>query len=362
MFRNFQSFKDAVDNRGSLYGEILEILLSFQPKAVVIMGGEPLFPTKDWGNAFIAANFSRRLKAFGVFTIGMGPFVTLDENRFKNDFDCILAGEPGPEIVDIIRHRRSGWIMSGPIGLDVLPDLRHFYPKEQITDFVMTSFGCFHHCAFCLEQKIYSRIGQKETRFVTLPTVIADIQQRPNEHLYLTDVNFSATSVQRLKTLTESLEKQGLSKTFTIDSRVDEITEAKAEILYRLGIRRVKLGVEGGTEELLRSFGKGIRLYQVEEAVRILKTHGIAVVVYLVVGGKGKVEDYEKTRTFVKQLAPEFIAINVWAYDLKTDYRYDTHFSPESLAHWGIDPQEFFKHLALQDVLNPTVGIMLDEP
>ena len=90
MFENFDTFKDGVDNRGSLYGEVIETLMSFNPKAVVIMGGEPLFPTKDWGNPFIAANFAKRLKSFGVYTVGIGPFFTLDKERFQDDFDCIM--------------------------------------------------------------------------------------------------------------------------------------------------------------------------------------------------------------------------------------------------------------------------------
>lgn len=362
MFKNFESFKDAVDNKGSLYGEVIEILMSFQPKTVVIMGGEPLFPTKDWGNAFIAANFAKRLKAFGVHTVGIGPFFTLDKERFADSFDCFLDGEPGPEVVEIVKLKLTGRVASAPMKLNVLPDLSKLYPEKQLADFVMTSFGCFYHCAFCLVQKLYYRIGQSETRYVDLDTVLADIQQRYHNHIYLTDVDFSATSTARLDAFVEGIAAKNIMKTFTIDSRVDAITENKADLWLKLGIKRVKLGVEGGTDSLIKSFGKGTQIQQVDQAIHILKERGISIIIYLVVGGKANVADYQKTRDYVRKLDPEFVAVNVWAYDLKKDYRYDTQFSPYSLAHWNIPPEEFFKHLELQEEINPTVGKMLDIP
>ena len=47
-FDEFDTFKHAVDNNGSLYGEVIEKLMGLNPDAVVIMGADPLIPTKDW--------------------------------------------------------------------------------------------------------------------------------------------------------------------------------------------------------------------------------------------------------------------------------------------------------------------------
>jgi anaerobic magnesium-protoporphyrin IX monomethyl ester cyclase len=361
MFQNFETFKDGVDNKGSLYGEALEILMSFNPKVVVILGGEPLFPTKDWGNPFIAANFAKRLKAFGVHTVGIGPFFTLDKARFDDCFDCVLDGEPNDEIVEIVRRKTTGRVAAKPMSLQTMPNLAALYPKEQKVDFVMTSFGCFYRCAFCLVQKLYRKIGQSSLRFVELDTVMQDLAQRPHEEaIYLTDLDFSMTPMERTEEFARRLGASGMKKTFTIESRVDTITEEMADLWVELGIERVKLGVEGGTDELMKSFAKGTSVNQAETAVRILKARGIKVVVYLVVGGKADPEEYERTRAFVKRLDPEFVAVNVWAYNFRTDYKYDTQFSPASLSHWDVGEEEFFKHLELQQTINPTVGRMLD--
>jgi radical SAM superfamily enzyme YgiQ (UPF0313 family) len=271
-----------------------------------------------------------------------------------------MIGEPGEEIVDIIRSQHKGNVFTKPMNLRTLPSLNTLYPKPQMVDFVMTSFGCFHNCAFCLAQKFYRRIGQSTTRYIDLHTVIQDLVQRPNNEIYLTDLDFSATSTKRLETFIRLLSTNEMAKTFTIESRVDSLTEEKADMWVKLGVKRVKLGVEGGTDKLIRSFAKGTDVHQARRAVEILKERGIAVVVYLVVGGKATAENYHRTREYVRELNPEFVAVNVWAYDLNVDYRYDTQFSPVSLARWNIDPEEFFKHIELQKEINPTVGKMLN--
>ena len=360
MFENFDNFKDAVDGKGSLYGEVLEVLMSFNPKTVIIMGGELLFPTKDWGNPYISSNFAKRIKAFGIYTVGIGSFFTIDKERFKDYFDCIVTGEPNSDIVQIIRSQYKGYIAPKPMKLEVIPNLENLYPKEQIVDYVMTSFGCFNHCDFCLVQKLYKQIGQNKVRFAELETVIEDIKQRHTKNIYLTDLNFSSTSIERLEQFTKLLKDNEIDKNFTIESRIDGITPEKVDMWVKLGIKRVKLGIEGGTNRLMKSFKKGTSIQQSDNAVRILKERGIAVVVYLIVGGEVDTKDYQLTREYVKKLNPEFVAVNVWSYDLTKDYRYDTQFSPVCLERWNIDKEEFFKHLELQNEINPTMGQILD--
>jgi pyruvate-formate lyase-activating enzyme len=361
MFQHYQPFVDAVDGRSSLYGEVVEIVMSFQPKAVVILGAEPLIATKDWAHPFIAANYAQMFRKLGVYTVGIGHFFTLDRARFEHSFDCVLGGEPSTEIVNIIRHRLAGYAEPKPIPLNVVPNLARLYPADQQTDFMMTSFGCRFPCSFCLVQQLYAELDQR-VRFVELDTVMADLEQRSETGIYLTDLTFTYASPKRMNALIDKLRHRGLEKRFTIDTRADCITESIADRLVELGVERVKLGVEGITDDLLHQFNKRIDLQNIEKAVDLLRERGIKVLTYLLIGGVTKPEDYETTRAYIEKLSPEFVPVAIWAYDLSGDYRYDTQFSPLRLKAWGIDEQVFFKYLALQDEVNPTVGAMLDYP
>jgi hypothetical protein len=361
MFQNFQGFIDAVDGRGSLYGEAIETLMGFEPRTVVVAGGEPLIATKDWGNPFIAAHYARMLRRLGVHTIGLGHFFTLDRDRFAGDFDCVLGGEPNEQIVDAVRDRRVGYLEPRPLGLDILPGIGRGFPAGQTSDFVMTSFGCRFPCAFCLVPRMYGAMSQ-QVRFVDIDTVVRDIQQRPETEIYLTDLTFTRAPKQRLRALAAALRAASVTKRYTIDTRADCITEEIADILVELGVRRVKLGVEGVTKAMIKSFNKRIELERTEATVRILRSRGIEIVTYLLIGGQIDAEDYERTRQYIKDLAPDFVPVAIWAYDLATDYRYDTQFSPVRLRSWGVEESVFFKYIDLQSEINPTVGKLLSLP
>lgn len=361
MFQHYQPFVDAVDGRGSLYGEVVEIVMSFNPKVVVLLGGEPLLATKDWANPFIASHYAAMFRRLGVYTVGVGHFFTLDRARFEDAFDCVLGGEPSPQIVDVVRTRPTGYIAPRPIPLNVVPNLTRLQPAGQRTDFVMTAFGCRFPCSFCLVQQFYEALDQR-VRFVELETVVADLVQRPERGIYLTDLTFSYAPPRRLRALAAALDGAGIDKRYTIDTRADCITPATADLLVDLHVERVKIGVEGLTPELLKAFNKRTELARIEQAVALLHERGIKVVTYLLIGGVTRPEDYETTRSYIEKLAPEFVPVAIWAYDLSTDYRYDTQFSPLRLAEWGIDEEVFFSYIALQDRVNPTVGAMLDYP
>jgi pyruvate-formate lyase-activating enzyme len=359
MFQNFDSFVDAVDGKSSLYGEVVEVLMSFDPKIVVIAGSEPLIATKDWADPFIAAHYARLLRQLGIYTVGLGHFFTLDRHRFEHDFDCIMAGEPSSAIIDIVRNRTSGYVNPQPIDLNIVPQINRRFPEAQKADFVMTSFGCRFPCSFCLVQKLYKSL-QRPVRFVELDTVVRDIAQRSEERIYLTDLTFTMAPKTRLRDLAARLRDAGIRKSYTIDTRADCINEEIADILVDLNVEQVKIGVEGATERMLEVFNKGTEVDANTQAVKVLRDRGIKVLTYLLIGGDIDEKDYETTRDYIQRLKPDFVPVAIWAYDLDGDYRYDTQFSPVRLKKWGIPEEVFFKYLSLQDVVNPTVGKLLD--
>ncbi len=360
LFDNFQPFIDAVDGVSSLYGEVVEKVMSYQPKVVVILGGEPLIATKDWTNPFIAANYARLFRALGVHTVGFGHFFSLDTSRFVNDFDSLLLGEPSRKIVDVVRGLPSGVVEGLPIDLDVTPLFAHMDPPGTDTDFVMTSFGCRFPCAFCLAQQFYSQLDRR-VRYVEAATVVRDIAARQTSHVYFTDLTFSHAPKRRLRELIDALAAAGIQRTYTIDTRVDCLDDEKIELLAELGVTRVKIGVEGITPSLLSSIEKRTTPDQIDKAVTRLRGAGMEVLTYLLIGGSAADEDYEATRSYVRRISPDFVPVAIWAYeDLTKDYRYDTQFSPWTLKNWGIDKQVFYDYVELQQAVNPTVGSMLD--
>ena len=355
MCENYDTYVDAVDGKGSLYGEVIEQVLSFNPKMVVIMGGEPLVATAEWGNPFIAANYAKLLRQQGLYTIGMGPFFTLDQERFLPDFDCILGGEPSEAIVDVFHKRPAGMLSFGLNRLYIFPSLDHLFPAGQKTDWAMTSFGCPFNCSFCMNAALYGGLDDP-VRYIDADTAARDLARRQEKNIYLADLNFPVASTERIQTLLEAFNNVSLDKTFTIDARVDCITKEKAELMKEIGITSVKLGVESLKQSNLDSWKKRITLQQTESAIQMLQQQNIDVIFYLLIDAGTTEDDYMATREFVEKWQPSFIVPNVHAYDMASDYRYDTEFSPLRLKELGIPRELYYRFLDLQSSANPTVG------
>jgi len=355
LFEHFDNFKDAVDGKGSLYDEVIEQILSFAPDAVIIMAGEPLFCTTDLGNPFIAEHFSVRLRALGIFTVGMGPFYTLQPEKFIKSFDCIIQGEPSPIINNIIFKRKRGILKSSGLPPDAMPLLSNLHPSKQNSGIAITSLGCKSSCSFCLASRITKKI-----KFLEATSVAMDISRRKEKSLYLADLDFPH-SEDRLEELLENFRKKRINKNFTIEARADSITTRKIVLLKKLGVTTVKIGIEGLTERILKKYNKKLSVEQILQAITLCKDNGFKVVGYLMLGGPSKMnEDFKRTYNIVKKLELDYVIINIWAYDLNSDYRYDTHFSPVALKRWGVPEKLFFRYLELQDTLKSPLGKIIN--
>ncbi len=358
LFDNFETYIDAVDGKGSLYGEVMENVMSLAPEVVIIMGADPMVPTKDWGNPFIAAHFSRQLRKLGVFTIGIGPYFHIDGDRFVNDFDCLLEGEPSPTVLDALRDRPAGRVAPRRIATDLLPNFDRLIPQQQTCNAVFSSFGCFEKCGFCVAGQSYRKMGGG-MRFVTDETLVKDILSRPSGSLYLHDLNFGIYSANGLRHRVELLEQHAIPErySFAVDCRLDGIDEEKLALMQRMNITHLKIGIESLSNEVLASYQKNQTYRDVVDKLSMIKKFGLKIVAYLLLGGDGAEKvDHDATIALTRQLEPDFVVPNIWSYDTRYDYRYDTQFSPVALARWNIEKEVYYKYLELQNEFNPTLG------
>jgi hypothetical protein len=358
LFDNFETYIDAVDGKGSLYGEVLENLQSMKPEVVIIMGADPLVPTKDWGNPFIAAHFSRQLRKLGIFTIGIGPYFYLDGDRFVNDFDCILEGEPSETVLEALRNRPTGPIGAKRMATNITPNFARLVPQGQRQNAVFSAFGCFEKCGFCVAGQSYRKMGEG-VKFVPDEVLIRDILSRPHGNLYIHDLNFGIYPENAFRQRVELLERYDIPKnySFAVDCRLDGLDEEKLKLMRRMNITHLKLGIESLSNEVLASYQKNQTLNEIVEKLALIKRSGIKIVAYLLLGGEGAEKvDHDATIAMIRQLEPDFVVPNIWSYDIRFDYRYDTQFSPVALERWHIEKDVYYKYLELQNEFNPTLG------
>lgn len=360
LYNNFNYFVDAVDDKSMLYDEVVEIILSYNPKYVVLFGADPLLPTKDIGSPFITANLSKRLRKNGVFTIGFSPYYTMTPHLFKDDFDTIAVGEPSRKIVDIIKNEEKGIIHTGSLDIESIPNYSTLIePDKNKTDMILTSIGCLFPCSFCIAGQHARKIGAK-IRHIPTDIIVEDIKKNQKDNIYIGDLNFTYKSKKQLRELADALKSHSLNKTFTVEARADSLNEDILDLYKEIGITTIKVGIETFDFETQKNISKKHLIDHTFNIRKLAKEKGIKFISYVLVGGEIPLESYDYTYKILEELKPDNVVTSIWAFDTTKDYRYDTHFSPISLKRSGTPEEIYFKFLELAKSSNPTVGKILE--
>jgi anaerobic magnesium-protoporphyrin IX monomethyl ester cyclase len=160
----------------------------------------------------------------------------------------------------------------------LIPVERYFELKgKRQLDFI-SSQGCNFRCAFCSDPFVYGRkwVGLEPTRMALRLKELWD-------RYHFDDVNFQDetffTKRQRVNSLAEEIVASGIRFTWAATMRADQGVRLPDEVWARCkesGLRRLLVGVESGSNEMLRRIRKDIRIEQVFETAEKMLRHGIA--------------------------------------------------------------------------------------
>lgn len=139
-------------------------------------------------------------------------------------------------------------------------------------------------------------------------------------------------NLSRDLTIFEGLKKLGI--VFRFLTRANFINEKVAKKLVEYGCKEVLMGIESGSDKILKTINKGTTRKINREAILTLKKHDIPAKVAFVVGLPGESrETIRETETFIEETEPadvDFTILTVYPksaiyenphqYDIKFDY------------------------------------------
>jgi anaerobic magnesium-protoporphyrin IX monomethyl ester cyclase len=213
------------------------------------------------------------------------------EETFREVLERLASGESLRGCAgSAFRNERGEPEQNPPRALRPVDDFtRHDYgllPVERFFDLkgkrqldYITSQGCFFRCAFCADPFVYGRkwVGLAPER------VGAELQDLHRRYAF-TDVNFQDetyfTYSDRVAAIAEEILRRGLPISWAATMRADQgdrLSEEAMALCRRSGLRRVIIGVESGSQEMLDHIKKDITLEQVFTSAEKCLRHGVAV-------------------------------------------------------------------------------------
>lgn len=168
-----------------------------------------------------------------------------------------------------------------------LIDVERFFEikgKRQL-DYI-SSQGCAFRCAFCADPFVY----QRKWTGLSPERMGEEIEALWRRHRF-DDVNFQDetffTYAKRVEAVADEFIRRQLPITWAATMRADQCHRLPEEVFVkckRSGLRRVLIGVESGSQEMIDRIRKDIKIEQVFIAAERCRRHGVAVNFPFIVG------------------------------------------------------------------------------
>jgi len=241
-----------------------------------------------------------------------------------------------------------------------LPEIEAFEFTKYTQYPLLTSRGCPFSCKFCASKTIWGKC----IRFHSADRVFKEIDRAVNQfgykRLVFVDDTFTLNH-KRLKQLCAMISDADLGIRWSVNSRVDSITDETAFFMARAGCDVVSFGIETGSPEIQQAINKHTTLRQMQRAVEACRNHGIRVKTGWMIGLPGSYEEQMKSLDVMLALQPDEITIHHFIPMPGTPYwnhpeQYGISFDKDRLlASFSLDalPRQIglkFQYLSHEDI------------
>jgi radical SAM superfamily enzyme YgiQ (UPF0313 family) len=180
---------------------------------------------------------------------------------------------------------------------------------------LITARGCPYHCNWC-SHSVYGKSHRRRSPDSVVDEVAWILGRYQPEMLWFADDVFTIHHGWITKFAAE-MQRRRLHIPFECITRADRLNAQMAETLAQLGCFRVWIGSESGSQRILDSMQRGVKVEQVRQAVALCKQNGIQTGMFLMWGYEGEdISDIEATVDHVKQCRPDVFFTTV-AYPIK---------------------------------------------
>ncbi|MBP1752038.1 MAG: Radical domain protein [Geobacteraceae bacterium] len=230
-----------------------------------------------------------------------------------------------------------------------VPD-RHDYDHERYQNFwinregfslagIMTTYGCPYKCDFCSKPIFGERFRRRSMDWIF--EEIRDIRARGYDGLWIADDGFTL-DLDHLRAFCERMIREKLDMKWFCLSRVDSITCRDMELMRQSGCRKVFLGLESASNEVLRLMNKQTTVEMAEETVALFAQSGIRSAGFFMIGYPGETyASIETTFQWALTLPLDEISFTI-PYPLPGTRFFEKAFAVRNEADWQYENENRF--------------------
>lgn len=293
--------------------EVAKVAKSENPRITTVFGGinTSFYPYEMINQEFIdflvlgegEETFAEFLSKFGTdemyYVAGM-----LSKKKKSNHID-IISNPPREPIQDLDKipfPDRNLLLDKGIYRNHII-----LYAKDTV---MISSRGCPYRCAYC-------QVGGKKYRARTPKNVVDEMEYVLSQGYNYVDFFDDTMNVKinRVKDICREIIKRNLHKRVKWKFRgvANAIDEELVALMRESGCDMAYLGIESGSDRVLRSVDRAVSTEHCRRAVMLMKKYGIKVVGYFMIGLPGETEDeIRQTIDFAVSLPLDYIQVGIY--------------------------------------------------
>jgi anaerobic magnesium-protoporphyrin IX monomethyl ester cyclase len=155
------------------------------------------------------------------------------------------------------------------------------YPAEAFRS-VLATRGCPNNCFYCGSRNVWGRT----VRFRSPENVVEEIQSLRGmgiQHIHFEDDTFGVNATYLLA-LCREIENRCPEVQWSCETHVNTITNENVSIMKKAGCSMIQLGIESGSNRILREIRKGFSIDKALNACEIIRGHEIALETFFMIG------------------------------------------------------------------------------
>jgi radical SAM superfamily enzyme YgiQ (UPF0313 family) len=179
----------------------------------------------------------------------------------------------------------------------------------------ITARGCPFRCNWCSHQ-VFGQSHRRRDPVRVVDEVEWLLNRYSPDMIWVSDDVFTINHAW-MRSYANEMRRRSLRIPFECISRADRLNAEMLDLLAELGCFRIWIGSESGSQRILDSMDRGVKIEQVQNAVRMSRERGIQSGMFLMWGYEGEeLEDIEATVKHVSTSQPDIFFTTV-SYPIK---------------------------------------------
>jgi anaerobic magnesium-protoporphyrin IX monomethyl ester cyclase len=331
----YNNYLNALQQNNKIWTELTTVLAQVKPDIVGISAIAPCKIGSTLKTAEICKKYNPNIKTIiggqlsqtSIQTVISNPNIDYvvqgeGETTLTELMNC-LENNQDPTTIQGLTHKKDGTPKSNQKrpqikdintikfpAIDSLLNLETYRPID--LGILLASRGCTYGCTFCGLKDFWGRtLRQRSTK-----NVIEEIRSLKERYAvpYFSfwDASFTLNKKWVLQ-LCKELADLDSNLEWECMTRIDSFDNELIAAMKKAGCRRIRIGIESGSDDVLNYLNKGYSVNQIKKQAKILNENNLNWSAYLMLGTPQEKEtDILQTMELIKEIKPNFVTIGTF--------------------------------------------------